>query len=107
MYNLRYYYISHRYAGNIYNSTTKGICTFHVGSHIPLHHSVKTSRIEQVMLPYMAQFQNSDIEVEQVHNMVDDKFVIGNQLVVYMTSNNALSFEHKPGHQTFSITSSR
>ena len=35
------------------------------------------------MLPYMAQFQNSDIEVEQVHNMVDDKFVTGNQLAVY------------------------
>ena len=35
------------------------------------------------MLPYMAQFQNSDIEVEQVHNMLDDKFVIGNQLAVY------------------------
>ena len=44
---------------------------------------MKTSRIEQVILPYIAQFQNSDIEVEQVHNMVDDKFVTGNQLAVY------------------------
>ena len=46
-----------RYPGNIYNSTTArafGICTFHVGFPIPLHHPVKTSRIEQVMPPYMA-----------------------------------------------------
>ena len=67
---------------------------------------MKTSRIEQVILPYIAQFQNSDIEMEQVHNMVDDKFVTGNQLAVYNLKQ-CIEFCTQARAQTFLITSSR